>query len=304
MNSPSMGRGGGGSPYGSGTGYSPRTPGQYPPSSPGLNRSGSGRGGNIDDLLGSLGDQMGGINDGVSASRGNCGWCQKPILGECIQALGKKFHPDHFVCASCENPLGTASFYEIDGLPNCEQCYNNIYCPMCGFCGKPIPDRCVTAMNKKWHIDCFVCNSCCNPFPGGSFFEKNGMPYCKNCYQGTFTSQCAGCGQTASGKIINALNKQWHQQCFACAYCRRPFNGGAFFEKEGKPYCEAHYHTQSNNVCDGCKGPIVGRCVDALGKKYHPEHFLCNYCMNPLSGGGYTEQNGKPYCQACHANLF
>merc|ERR1712063_199142 len=103
-----MGRGGGGSPYGSGSGYAPRTPGQYPPSP---NRGGGRGGGNIDDLLGSLGDQMGGINDGVSASRGNCGWCQKAILGECIQALGKKFHPDHLVCASCESPLGTASFY-------------------------------------------------------------------------------------------------------------------------------------------------------------------------------------------------
>ena len=47
-------------------------------------------------------------------------------------------------------------------------------------------------------------------------------------------------------------------------------------------------------VRNGCKGAITGRCVDATGKKYHPENFLCNYCMNPLSGGGYTEQNGKP----------
>ena len=225
-------------------------------------------------------------------------------MGECIQAIGKKYHPDHFVCVTCEKPLGTSSFYETDGQPNCEQCYNNIYCPMCGFCGKAITDRCVTAMNKKWHVSCFVCNSCCNPFQNGAFYEKNGMPYCNNCFQGTFATRCAGCNQVATGKIINALNQQWHSQCFACAYCRRPFNGGAFYEKDGKPYCEAHYHGASVNVCDGCKGAITGRCVDALGKKYHPEHFLCNYCMNPLSGGGYTEQNGKPYCQACYANLF
>ena len=221
-----------------------------------------------------------------------------------MQAMGRVYHPDHFVCSSCQKPLGTSSFYETNGEPNCETCYQNMFCPRCAYCNQAIADRCINALNQKWHVNCFVCNSCCQPFPSGSFFEKGGMPYCQPCFQGTFSSKCAGCGNMASGQLINALGQKWHSQCFCCSYCRRPFNGLPYFEKDGKPYCEQHYHTSAGSVCAGCRTAIVGRCVDALGQKWHPEHFVCSYCMNPLSGGGYTEQHGSPYCQECFANLF
>lgn len=57
-------------------------------------------------------------------------------------------------------------------------------------------------------------------------------------------------------------------------------------------------------TCAGCGSNIQGRVVEAFGKKYHPEHFVCSFCMNPLGGGSYTEQEGKPYCTNCSKRLF
>ena len=96
----------------------------------------------------------------------------------------------------------------------------------------------------------------------------------------------------------------WHPEHFACTYCGKSFAGEPFYEFGGKPYCEAHYHQQSGALCAGCHKAIAGRVVSALDKKWHPEHFVCSFCMNPLAGGAYTERQGKPYCKGCTAKLF
>jgi hypothetical protein len=36
--------------------------------------------------------------------------------------------------------------------------------------------------------------------------------------------------------------------------------------------------------CDVCNEPIVGRLVNAAGKTYHPDHFVCEYCSQPFPG--------------------
>lgn len=306
MGSTAMGRGMGSPSMGSGMGSPSMGRGMGSPSmGRGMGSPSMGGGVDLDNLLGSLNQQMSSINDGMTASKGICAFCNKPIHGDVMQALGNTYHPEHFVCNSCQEPLGTKSFYESDGQPTCDRCYKNMFCPRCAFCNEAIPDRCITAMERKWHVKCFVCNNCLQPFPGGEFFEKAGMPYCRGCFSTNVASPCGGCGQPAAGgAVVNALNRQWHVQCFACDYCKRPFNGQPFFAKEGKAFCQQHYHQEAGGSCGGCKQPITGRCVDALGHRFHPNCFVCAYCMNPLSGGGFTEHHGSPYCHECHGNLF
>jgi paxillin len=41
-----------------------------------------------------------------------------------------------------------------------------------------------------------------------------------------------------------------------------------------------------------------------LEKKWHPEHFVCAFCMNALAGGSFTEHNSKAYCRECSGKLF
>lgn len=127
----------------------------------------------VDALVNQLSNQLGTV-----ASRGTCAMCSKPIIGDCMEAMGKKFHVDHFVCQSCQAPLGGGvQFYEANGKPNCVTCHKALMAPKCGSCGEAILDRCVTALGKKWHVHHFVCNACQQPFTS-QFFTRDGMPYC------------------------------------------------------------------------------------------------------------------------------
>lgn len=57
-------------------------------------------------------------------------------------------------------------------------------------------------------------------------------------------------------------------------YCHKSFAGGAFFEYQGKPYCECHYYQMTGSLCAGCGKPVGTRSITALEKKWHPEHFV------------------------------
>lgn len=85
--------------------------------------------------------------------------------------------------------------------------------------------------------------------------------------------------------------------------CYSPFVNGSFFEHEGKPLCEAHYHQSRGSVCQACQQPILGRCVTAMGAKFHPHHLVCHFCLKPLSKGCFKEQENKPYCHPCFIKL-
>jgi hypothetical protein len=55
--------------------------------------------------------------------------------------------------------------------------------------------------------------------------------------------------------------------------------GGIFFERDGRPYCEADFYRTFAPKCGGCNEPIRGDCINALGSQWHPEHFACTYCQ-------------------------
>jgi len=261
------------------------------------------KGDDLDKLLSNLTSQMDNIDAENPASRGQCATCKGAIIGEMMQALGRCYHPEHFQCGNCNQPLGTKNFFEQNGLPHCGDCYTTMYCPKCAHCNSAILDRCITALGKKWHPEHFICAQCLQPFPAGNFFERDGRPYCENDFFALFASKCGACHEPIKGDCINALGQQWHPEHFVCTYCGKAFTG-TFFEHSGKPYCEAHYHQQSGSCCGGCGKPITGRCVNALEKKWHPEHFVCAFCMNPLAGGSFTEKNNKAYCKECYSKLF
>lgn len=86
--------------------------------------------------------------------------------------------------------------------------------------------------------------------------------------------------------------------------CYSPFVNGSFFEHEGNPLCEAHYHQSRGSMCQACQQPILGRCVTAMGAKFHPHHLVCHFCLKPLSKGCFKEQENKPYCHPCFIKLF
>lgn len=257
----------------------------------------------LDSMLGSLASHM--TEQGVTTTqKGCCTACAKPIVGRVITALGKTWHPEHFTCTHCNQELGTKNFFEREGRPYCETDYHDLFSPRCAYCNGPILDKCVTALDKTWHPKHFFCTQCGNTFGEEGFHERDGKPYCREDYYNMFAPKCAGCNSPIMENYISALNAQWHPECFVCRDCRQPFNGGSFFDHEGMPYCETHYHAKRGSLCAGCSKPITGRCITAMFRKYHPEHFVCSFCLKQLNKGTFKEQNDKPYCHVCFDKLF
>eukprot|EP00112_Aurelia_sp_Birch-Aquarium-sp1_P004379 Seg1494.10 transcript_id=Seg1494.10/GoldUCD/mRNA.D3Y31 product=Paxillin protein_id=Seg1494.10/GoldUCD/D3Y31 len=257
----------------------------------------------LDSMLGSLQSDM--SRQGVATvTKGVCAACSKPIVGQVCTALGRTWHPEHFTCAVCEVPLGTKTFFERDGKPYCEEDYHEQFAPRCAYCEGPILDACVTAMDQTWHPEHFVCAQCGKPFGESGYHEKDGKPFCREDYYGLFAPKCSGCDRAIMDNYISALNGHWHPECFVCMECHQPFQGGSFFEHEGMPYCEMHYHARRGSLCYSCQKPITGRCITAMHRKFHPEHFICAFCLKQLNKGTFKEQNDKPYCHSCFVKLF
>ncbi|XP_032698532.1 transforming growth factor beta-1-induced transcript 1 protein [Lontra canadensis] len=268
------------------------------PSSPGPASKGS-----LDTMLGLLQSDL--SRRGVpTQTKGLCGSCNKPIAGQVVTALGRAWHPEHFICGGCSMALGGSSFFEKDGAPFCPECYFERFSPRCGLCNQPIRHKMVTALGTHWHPEHFCCVSCGEPFGDEGFHEREGRPYCRRDFLQLFAPRCQGCQGPILDNYISALSALWHPDCFVCRECFAPFSGGSFFEHEGRPLCENHFHARRGSLCATCGLPVTGRCVSALGRRFHPDHFTCTFCLRPLTKGSFQERAGKPYCQPCFVKLF
>ncbi|XP_040011250.1 paxillin-like isoform X3 [Xiphias gladius] len=257
----------------------------------------------LDNMLGSLQSDLNKL--GVqTVAKGVCGACCKPIVGQVVTAMGRTWHPEHFVCTHCQEEIGSRNFFEREGQPYCEKDYHNLFSPRCYYCNGPILDKVVTALDRTWHPEHFFCAQCGSFFGPEGFHEKDGKAYCRNDYFDMFAPKCGGCARAILENYISALNCLWHPECFVCRECFTPFVNGSFFEHDGQPYCEVHYHERRGSLCSGCQKPITGRCITAMSKKFHPEHFVCAFCLKQLNKGTFKEQNDKPYCHGCFIKLF
>ncbi|XP_068559398.1 uncharacterized protein pxnb isoform X1 [Cebidichthys violaceus] len=257
----------------------------------------------LDNMLGSLQSDLNKL--GVqTVAKGVCGACCKPIVGQVVTAMGRTWHPEHFVCTHCQEEIGSRNFFEREGQPYCETDYHNLFSPRCYYCNGPILDKVVTALDRTWHPEHFFCAQCGSFFGPEGFHEKDGKAFCRKDYFDMFAPKCGGCARAILENYISALNSLWHPECFVCRECFTPFVNGSFFEHDGQPYCEVHYHERRGSLCSGCQKPITGRCITAMSKKFHPEHFVCAFCLKQLNKGTFKEQNDKPYCHGCFVKLF
>uniref|UniRef100_A0A671RNQ6 Paxillin b n=1 Tax=Sinocyclocheilus anshuiensis TaxID=1608454 RepID=A0A671RNQ6_9TELE len=218
----------------------------------------------LDNMLGSLQSDLHKL--GVqTVAKGVCGACCKPIVGQVVTAMGRTWHPEHFVCTHCQEEIGSRNFFEREGQPYCERDYHHLFSPRCnpylyvaGFvfsvnkASVYYVSLCIHLfsatyiVNKTWHPEHFFCAQC------GAFFgfhEKDGKAYCRKDYFDLFAPKCGGCARAILENYISALSALWHPECFVCRECFTPFVNGSFFEHDGQPYCEVHYHSRRGSLC-------------------------------------------------------
>lgn len=100
-----------------------------------------------------------------------CSFCHQAIFDKYTTALGKHWHPDHFVCTHCRKPIGE-NFHEHGGKPYCVTHHLELFCPKCAYCNKPITAGSIDALEKSWHQDCLVCVVCHQSLLKGSITAK------------------------------------------------------------------------------------------------------------------------------------
>ncbi|KAH9644311.1 hypothetical protein HF086_003810 [Spodoptera exigua] len=79
-----------------------------------------------------------------------CDKCHAKIKGDCLNAIGKHYHPECFNCVYCGKLFGNNPFFLEDGLPYCEADWNDLFTTKCFACGFPVEagDRCAKRTSK------------------------------------------------------------------------------------------------------------------------------------------------------------
>jgi len=121
----------------------------------------------------------------LALMKSTCGSCNKPILGRAITALGRVWHPEHFVCFVCHEPFSGSHFFdhEVNGVPTpfCEIHYAQKYGKPCAKCNQPVVRDAIEFCDKVYHQDHFVCTGCDKPLKG-SIQEWESKPMCLDCF--------------------------------------------------------------------------------------------------------------------------
>ena len=75
---------------------------------------------------------------------------------------------------------------------------------------------------------------------------------------------------------------RYHAYHFTCTKCNCDLDHTAR-DVGGKLYCLPCHDKMEIPICATCRRPIEGRCVNAMGKQFHPEHFVCVACERPFA---------------------
>ncbi|XP_023037586.1 PDZ and LIM domain protein Zasp isoform X6 [Drosophila willistoni] len=174
-----------------------------------------------------------------------CCQCNKEITsGPFITALGRIWCPDHFICVNgnCRRPLQDIGFVEEKGDLYCEYCFEKYLAPQCSKCAGKIKGDCLNAIGKHFHPECFTCGQCGKIFGNRPFFLEDGNAYCEADWNELFTTKCFACGfpVEAGDRWVEALNHNYHSQCFNCTFCKQNLEGQSFYNKGGRPFCKNH----------------------------------------------------------------
>ncbi|ORX47904.1 LIM-domain-containing protein [Piromyces finnis] len=225
--------------------------------------------------------------------------------------IGQNFyHVDHVQCRKCGKVLDQSKILELGDDIYCEVCFES-ECDLgknrCGYCNEEIfGDLYIKALDKVWHPNHFFCSYCgCKFSEEQPFFEIDGKPYCEEDYSRLFSKICQGCNEVIDEDFMSAMDMHWHTKCFKCHVCDKSLCDEAFYCIDCELYCEFHYQEKENLLCAHCNKPVDKRYVFALNKRWHPNHFFCDFCKTVLyTNSGFKEYKDKPYCKECYIRLY
>lgn len=191
-----------------------------------------------------------------------CAACALPIAGRIVSAASQRFHPHCFTCYHCAEPLECVAFY-------------------------PEPDAKRT--ERLARIEARLVGNCVPEEKPGETAETDGDAslrfYCHLDFHELFSPRCRSCKTPIETEVVIACGGNWHVGHFFCAECGDPFDAATpFVEKNGYAWCVGCHAGRFSGKCKGCRKPVVGEGVRALGGEWHGGCFVCVVCIAPRVG--------------------
>ncbi|XP_077631744.1 filamin-binding LIM protein 1 isoform X3 [Crocuta crocuta] len=127
-----------------------------------------------------------------------CAFCHKPVSPQevAVEAMKRQYHPRCFTCRTCRRQLAGQSFYQKDGRPLCESCYQDTL-EKCGKCGEVVQEHIIRALDQAFHPACFTCVTCARCIGDESFaLDNQNEVYCLDDFYRTAGPCCLWSPQT------------------------------------------------------------------------------------------------------------
>ncbi|XP_071473480.1 filamin-binding LIM protein 1 isoform X1 [Marmota flaviventris] len=156
-----------------------------------------------------------------------CAFCHKTVSPRelAVEAMKKQYHAQCFTCRTCRRQLAGQSFYQKDGRPLCESCYQDTL-EKCGQCGEVVRDHIIRALGQAFHPSCFTCVSCARCIGDESFaLDSQNQVYCLDDFYRKFAPVCSICENPIipqDGKDafkIECMGRNFHENCYRCEDC-------------------------------------------------------------------------------------
>ncbi|KAI6073831.1 Filamin-binding LIM protein 1 [Aix galericulata] len=164
-------------------------------------------------------------------SRDVCAFCHKAVgpREPTVEAMRKQYHADCFTCRTCQQRLAGQRYYQRDGRPTCDACYQATL-EKCAKCQGLIAERIVRAMGKGFHPGCFACTACGRAIGAESFaVDERDEVYCVADFYRKYAPVCGACklpiipSEDQDTYKIECLGRSFHESCYRCEV--RPWGG-------------------------------------------------------------------------------
>ncbi|XP_069776123.1 thyroid receptor-interacting protein 6 isoform X2 [Narcine bancroftii] len=158
------------------------------------------------------------------------------------------------------------------------------YFGRCARCGENVVGDgtgCV-AMDQVFHVECFTCMTCRCRLRGRPFYAIDKKSYCESCYINTL-EQCSVCSKPIMDRILRAMGRAYHPQCFTCVVCHRCLDGIPFtVDATSQIHCIEDFHMKFAPRCSVCAKPIMPEAgqeetvrIVALDRSFHLNCYKC-----------------------------